>query len=36
MSIRSPGPDDVHVVGRNDSKRAPAKFEVFFVKDEKK
>ena len=27
------GPDDVHVVGRNASKRKPAKFVVFFVKD---
>lgn len=26
------GPDDVHVVGRNASKTAPAKFVVFFVK----
>lgn len=26
------GPDDVHVVGRNASKTAPAKFLVFFVK----
>lgn len=27
------GPDDVHVVGRNASKTAPAKFVVFLVKD---
>ncbi len=27
------GPDDVHIVGRNTSKTAPAKFVVFFVKD---
>jgi quercetin dioxygenase-like cupin family protein len=27
------GPDDVHVVGRNASRTAPAKFLVFFVKD---
>ena len=27
------GPDDVHVVGRNASNTAPAKFLVFFVKD---
>jgi quercetin dioxygenase-like cupin family protein len=27
------GPDDVHVVGRNASKTAPAKFLVVFVKD---
>src|SRR5262245_45687892 len=27
------GPDDVHVVGRNASQTAPAKFLVFFVKD---
>ena len=27
------GPDDVHVVGRNESKTKPAKFVVFFVKD---
>src|SRR5262249_54262724 len=27
------GPDDVHVVGRNASKSAPAKFVVFLVKD---
>ena len=26
------GPDDVHIVGRNASKTAPAKFLVFFVK----
>ena len=26
-------PEDVHVVGRNDSKTKPAKFLVFFVKD---
>jgi len=28
------GPDDVHVVGRNASKTKPAKFVVFFVKDQ--
>ena len=27
------GPDDVHIVGRNASNTAPAKFLVFFVKD---
>ena len=27
------GPDDVHVVSRNASQAAPAKFLVFFVKD---
>ncbi len=27
------GPDDVHIVGRNASHTAPAKFLVFFVKD---
>ena len=27
------GPDDVHVVGRNASQTAPAKFVVFLVKD---
>jgi quercetin dioxygenase-like cupin family protein len=27
------GPDDVHVVGRNASTTAPARFVVFFVKD---
>jgi len=27
------GPDDVHVVGRNASRTAPAKFAVFLVKD---
>jgi quercetin dioxygenase-like cupin family protein len=27
------GPDDVHIVGRNASKTAPAKFLVFLVKD---
>ena len=27
------GPDDVHVVSRNASHTAPAKFLVFFVKD---
>ena len=27
------GPDDVHIVGRNASDTAPAKFLVFFVKD---
>jgi len=27
------GPDDVHVVGRNASQTAPAKFLVFLVKD---
>jgi quercetin dioxygenase-like cupin family protein len=27
------GPDDVHIVGRNASHSAPAKFVVFFVKD---
>ena len=27
------GPDDVHTVGRNASKTAPARFVVFFVKD---
>ena len=27
------GPDDVHVVSRNASQTAPAKFLVFFVKD---
>ena len=27
------GPDDVHVIGRNASQTAPAKFLVFFVKD---
>ena len=27
------GPDDVHIVGRNASKTAPAKFVVFFVKE---
>jgi quercetin dioxygenase-like cupin family protein len=27
------GPDDVHIVGRNASATAPAKFVVFFVKD---
>ena len=27
------GPNDVHVVGRNASKTAPAKFVVFFIKD---
>jgi len=27
------GPNDVHVVGRNASQTAPAKFVVFFVKD---
>src|ERR1041385_5263807 len=27
------GPDDVHTVGRNASKTAPAKFVVFFLKD---
>jgi quercetin dioxygenase-like cupin family protein len=27
------GPDDVHVVGRNASRTAPAKFVVFLVKD---
>ena len=27
------GPDDVHIVGRNASQTAPAKFLVFFVKD---
>ena len=27
------GPDDVHIVGRNASKTAPAKFVVFLVKD---
>jgi quercetin dioxygenase-like cupin family protein len=27
------GPDDVHIVGRNTSQTAPAKFVVFFVKD---
>ncbi|MGH7946846.1 MAG: cupin domain-containing protein, partial [Opitutaceae bacterium] len=28
------GPDDVHVVGRNASKTKPAKFLVFFFKEE--
>jgi len=28
------GPDDVHVVSRNASKSAPAKYLVFMVKDE--
>jgi quercetin dioxygenase-like cupin family protein len=28
------GPDDVHVVGRNASQTEPAKFVVFFVKDQ--
>ena len=27
------GPDDIHLVGRNASKTAPAKFLAFFVKD---
>ena len=27
------GPDDVHVVARNASQTAPAKFVVFFVKE---
>jgi quercetin dioxygenase-like cupin family protein len=27
------GPDDVHIVGRNASQTAPARFVVFFVKD---
>jgi hypothetical protein len=27
------GPDDVHVVGRNASQTAPARFVVFLVKD---
>ena len=27
------GPDDMHVVGRNASQSAPAKFLVFLVKD---
>ena len=27
------GPDDVHIVSRNASKTAPAKFVVFLVKD---
>jgi len=27
------GPDDVHIVGRNASQNAPAKFLVFLVKD---
>jgi quercetin dioxygenase-like cupin family protein len=27
------GPDDVHIVGRNASRTAPARFLVFFVKD---
>jgi len=27
------GPDDVHVIGRNASQTAPAKFLVFLVKD---
>jgi quercetin dioxygenase-like cupin family protein len=27
------GPDDVHLVGRNESHTKPAKFVVFFVKD---
>jgi len=27
------GPDDVHIVGRNVSRTAPARFLVFFVKD---
>jgi quercetin dioxygenase-like cupin family protein len=27
------GPDDVHVVGRNASRTAPARFLVFLVKD---
>jgi quercetin dioxygenase-like cupin family protein len=27
------GPDDVHIVGRNASQTAPAKFLVFLVKD---
>ena len=27
------GPDDIHTVGKNASKTAPAKFVVFFVKD---
>jgi quercetin dioxygenase-like cupin family protein len=27
------GPDDVHIVGRNASQTAPAKFVVFLVKD---
>ena len=27
------GPDDVHIVGRNASPTAPAKFLVFLVKD---
>jgi len=27
------GPDDVHIVGRNTSQTAPAKFIVFLVKD---
>jgi hypothetical protein len=27
------GPDDVHIVGRNASRTAPAKFVVFLVKD---
>ena len=27
------GPDDIHLVSRNASKTAPAKFVVFFVKD---
>jgi quercetin dioxygenase-like cupin family protein len=30
------GPDDVHVVGRNASNTAPAKFVVFLVKDKNK
>lgn len=29
------GPNDVHTVGRNASKTAPAKFVVFFLKDKK-
>ena len=29
----APGPDDVHIVGRNASQTAPAKFLVFLVKD---
>ena len=27
------GPNDIHVIGRNASKTAPARFLVFFVKD---
>ncbi|MGE7136493.1 cupin domain-containing protein [Luteibacter sp. NPDC031894] len=30
------GPDDIHTVGRNASKTKPAKFVVFFLKDQNK